>query len=326
MAEKIQQILLFIFILLALVGVVIQPKAISALLGAFLLASGFLVLLRFLSLYGGLENKGMKKSLPEKLLKGLSEERAQYNRSIIKRVSAPDFMAWFAFVCISFLWLFICTLYPAQMGAIKTIHLEFVAFLNSFYTHQNIPTPSFITQIMPPLFISLIGILSTFLIFSFSGSRGFVRFYYIAFLPIFCIFLGCTLFTSGLVSFFVWPDAQFWKGGGIDTARKIFLLHPNVAYDSGSFFLARFIETGFIGAYLFYLLIFPALCVFFHILTVRRRRVVPAFVGIGVIVTLILVDLFWIYTPYVNALFLIGWVLIACSWALSGYKTSSLKR
>ncbi|NCO03896.1 MAG: hypothetical protein GW903_06865 [Alphaproteobacteria bacterium] len=326
MAEKIQQSLLFLLIIAALIGVASQSIAPPLLLSLFLSITGFLVLLRFLGLYARLQNKGATPSLPQKLLKGLNEERAQQNRAVIKRISEPDFIIWSAFVMLSLIWLFICTLYPAPMGAIKTIHFEFISFLNDFYAHQGVQEPSITMKLKAPFFIALAGILVTFLIFSFSDSRSFVRFSYIVLLPLFFILLGFTALTSGLISFFVWPDAQFWKGGGVDTARKIFLLHSNVAFDSGSFFLARFIETGFIGAYLFYLLIFPALCVFFHILTVRRRRVVPAFIGMGVTTILIVVDLFWIYTPFVNAIFVSGWVIIACSWAQSGYKTACLKR
>lgn len=324
MAEKLQHIIYLILVFITLIALSAGPFQ-SHIIGLIVVFFSLFTLFRLISLYV-LTVKKEQASLPKKLLTTFDSDQEKQNGFLKKRISAPDLSIWLGFVVLFVVWIIICTLFPSELKAIKTVHLEFSEFLGNFYQGEQDYKTGLLITILPIALLFFLLVLSTFTSFSFADSKRFIRKVYIAFIPVFAILMVFTALTSGLVGLFIWPDAQFWKGGGIDTARKIFLLHSDIALDSGSFFLARFIETGFIGSYLFYLIIFPAMVCFFQVLTVKRRRVVTATVGFSVIALMIMVDLFWIYTPFVNALFFAGWIIVACSWAQCGFKTQHLKR
>ncbi|MEM9470287.1 MAG: hypothetical protein AAF988_09010, partial [Pseudomonadota bacterium] len=208
----------------------------------------------------------------------------------------------------------------------KTFHIELSQFFDE-YAPNNISPQS---DIISKLFLFFVSVMLLFLMtwyqLSLSASKFFIKYSLITLLPAFLIALLTSWFLIGQVILFQWPDASFWKGGGFGVAQLILMMNPVLAQESVSFFMIRFFEFGFIGAYGFYILFLIPLSVFFQILTVRRRRKMLARIGVIVMFFVIMADMFWLYHSLMPFILFLGWLVIVSCWGQSGFKTQHLMR
>ncbi|MAZ76237.1 MAG: hypothetical protein CMH31_02930 [Micavibrio sp.] len=322
--EKIYVFLFFILSLSFTALIAFYPDALD-LLGFILIFSSIICLSRiFWLIIDKMSNKDT--SLPDKLLSSLETDTRKDKENILNRVFFVDYSLWMIGVFLFILWISFCTLYPNEITAIKTLYFEFSHFFYDFYNQKEFVDQSFIAKIMPYVVMIISFFLICFLQMSLTASRSFVRLNIIVFLPLFLIGVVFLYLMVGRVTFFPWPDAYFLVGGGVGISKILFLIHPDMAADSASFFMARFLDTGFIGAYGLYVLLLPPLSMFFYVLTVKRRRKTLAWVGMLVIALLVMVDMFWLYHPYGNAVILMGWLVVMVCWGHLGFKTPHLRR
>jgi hypothetical protein len=322
--ERVYAYSFFVLSALFLAFVIFIPNAVIE-LGFLLLLTSFVTFSRFIFLIRRNKQKNVE-SLPDQIITSFDKEADNQKNNILKRLISADYILWVTGIVVGVLWLGFCTANPNEINAIKTLHFEFSQFFYEHYNQQELMDPSLMGKMQPFVALILTFFLLCSLHWSLSASRFFIRLNMIIFLPAFFMGLVVLVFTVGRVFLFQWPDAHFLIGGGIGVSKVLFLLHPNMAADSASFFMARFLETGFIGAYGVYLLFMPALSVFFHVITVRRRRKMLAWVGIITVGLLLMMDMFWLYSAYGKAVMVMGWFVVLACWGHSGFKTAHVQR
>lgn len=294
-------------------------------LGFLLLLTSFVTFSRVLFLFHH-NKKNSAETLPDQIITSFDKEVSKQKNNILHRIVSVDYVIWFVGLVITVAWVVFCTAYPNEIGAIKTLHFEFSQFFYEYYNKAELMDQSLLQKMLPFVALSFTFFLLCVLHWSLSASRFFIRLNMIIFLPAFIVGLVALSFIVGRIFLFQWPDTHFLVGGGVGVSKILFLLHPNMAAESASFFMNRFLETGFIGAYGLYLLFMPALSVFFHVITVRRRRKMLAWVGIIIIGLMLMIDMFWLYSPYGNAVMVMGWFVVLACWGHSGFKTPHLQR
>lgn len=325
--ESIEKIYSFLFFTLSfsfLFLIAFFPDSINF-IGGLLVITSVICLSRFLWI---IVNKDIddNKLLSEQILLSLEKENKKNKANILKRLISADFLIWILLVFIGVIWTLFCTAYPNEITAIKTLYFEFSQFFYDFYNQKEFTGQSLIMKIVPFIATITMFLLLCFLQVSLLYSRFFVKLNITIFLPIFLMGLVFILIAIGRVIFFPWPDANFLIGGGLGASKIIFLTHPSIAMDSASFFLSRFLNIGFIGAYGFYALFLPPLSVFFYVINVKLCRTALAWVGIITIAFIVMMDMFCIYNLYGNAVMMAGWLVVMACWGNSGFKTMCLRR
>lgn len=293
--------------------------------GLFLIILSFLVFSRFLWLATARLKKD-ERNLPDQILSSLSDDAEKNKDNIFKRSCALDFGSFLLLIFLSGAWGIYCSIYPNEITSIKTLYIEFGNFFGDAYGKEDLEFGNLREQIFQYISLLLIVLLMSWLQLSLSISKRFVRHNLVVFWPAFLVGVVILNFIVGRVLLFQWPDTLFLSGGGLGIAEPLMLLHPDLAQDSMSFFMVRFFELGFVGAYGAYLFLLIPLSVFFHIIMIRQRRKTLAYIGMMSVAVVIMMDMFWLYHPYGLSVMAMGWFVIVVCWGQSGFKTPYILR
>jgi len=324
--EKLYQIL-FIVMFASFMTLNLMNASLS-IMGVYLIALTFIMIARLVSLNPIKSDASSQGNLSGILVSSITQEQEIQKRFFFKRLMRPDAMMICLIAILLMIWGAVCTYYPNEIGAIKTLHIELKGFFETFYPDHDsaLGTPNQMSKILVFLNPAISFLLLTLLLLTLSASRFLIKYSVIIGIIITAVTLVFLTFMNGLVDLFQWPDAYFLKGGGLGAAKVVLLLNPQIAYDSASFFMMRFFDLGFIGAYGAYLLLLPFMALFFDIISLKRRRAVLAYIGLGLTALIILVDLFWLYHPIGFVFFVTNWMAITALAGHLGYKTAHIRR
>ena len=293
--------------------------------GVFLIVLSFIGFSRFLWLITA-KSRASKTRLPDQILSSLDTEADKNKTNIFKRSMSLDYGLFALLIIVGALWGVYCSFYPNEIASVKTVHVEFSEFFNNIYNDHNFNIAIRNNNLLSYFAVLFSVLILSWLQFSLSVSKKFIRNNLVIFLPAFLVGVVILNFVFGRVLLFQWPDTLFLSGAGLGIAKPIMLLHPDLAQDSMSFFMVRFFELGFLGAYGAYVFLLIPLSVFFHIITIRQRRKTLAYIGMITVSIIIMVDMFWLYHPHGLGVIAMGWFVTVVCWGQSGFKTPYILR
>lgn len=253
-------------------------------------------------------------NLPSQILFGLGKSREEEKKRVLNRMERPDCLFWFIGSVSLVFWAIYCTMNPAEISVVKTLHLQQKHLVD-------LPVRSASELYDAATILLMYGVTGTFIFMclSFSSNTTAVKNILYSLLPIFIV--GCVLcfFFLPIANPALFPDVAFLKGGGLGKANIMSFLEPSIMNVSRTDLMARFIETGWVGAYGAYLVFLPAVIMFAGSL-LKGKYVLQSIIGLICLLLVAFFDAFWVSLPPLDALGFLGLGIASFCWGLVGYQ------
>lgn len=300
----------YILFVLITVLVLLKTDLVQSVIGLLTMLWGLLGFYRYIYLSSS-QNKKIPKilTLPSRILFDLDQQHKKQIDLTIDRFLQTDVVMFFGGAVFLVLWGLYCSLNPLEIPLIQSYwegKENILPHNNLAHYYPVLKQISYYCLVGVMIFIGLSyshnSILFEKLNFIFLPIIGLTLIYILYFLPrsIVSGYLGFSHFNGiGWGQFDV-----FWQ-----------LNADNISQLKGanSGFLRRYIETGIIGAYAPYFIFLPVLFKFLKHYTHWAN-----FVFIGLLVLLGVIDIFWVWHPYIHALQLFILSYVVCFWGALG--------
>lgn len=278
------------------------------------LVLGFLGLFRLIYLIEEkMKNIPSILTLPARLLFGLDKSEEAYKEKIIKRFQFKEIIIWFLIGFFYVLWALYCSFREVSFEQITTLFQKDLPFISAFsYLNSYNVLLSLIS-------ICIFGI-TIFLSVSYTQNQKLIK---NAVLFLFFIFFSMA-FVQFLQADFVNSLPPLYtaltQGIGWGKADLIFTYRPDIAVYPPTELFKRYIETGLIGAFLFYASFLPILISMVYGVMKRSRESIFSLVGLCVLLILFVTDsLIW-PSFLTEPIKILGFVLIGLCWVPPNHK------
>lgn len=261
--------------------------------------------------------------LPSKILFGLYQKQEKNISNTLKRLEHPDILYWMGGGFIFILWALFCSFLPDDIPALDGIEASQRDVLgdnfNAAYdVHMIIKQLSFYVMTGAIIFISL-----SYALYKQITQRAF----YFGF-AIFILFAFSILFLTARANFILLPDMSVFKGAGLGQSYILEIITPDMMRQSGTSLMRRYVETGMVGAWGMYIVFAPVFIMLLKNIFDQKGRnfknKAAPFCCIFIIATLAMIDIFWIFTPLLKGLYVLGWGTVALVWG-SMYEELKIK-
>lgn len=311
--------LFFLFLVLATAGIVADKSVNSTLFAIFAIMWGLFGFFRLVYFMQDNSSKSQNIiNLPSRILFGMDERALERRDSVLNRLTHRDIRFWFFGICIFFVWAFFCSMSPENIPLVADLHAKQSALLNneiSYTANLYMITQSF-TQ------YGVIAII-IFIAFTYSLSRTHIRWAFYTLFPIFCVSMVYLLLSVGWANLPIFPDAYSLKGGGLGLSFIMDILAKPIMDQSGTGLFKRYVELGCIGAYGAYVLFLPSLLLIISVILNPMRSTIRPFLGLLVLISLAITDMFWIFSPLTLALLILALPVIVLCWGSAGFHGSA---
>ncbi len=256
-------------------------------------------------------NKLNTEQLTDKILDSISYDTEKKHNFILKLFSQKFFIIWIGLFLTLITWSILSSLSPKDLEFMTDINTEIKQKISNFEPTFN--WYSFTISLQ--LIFTMLIINFTALSFSYSQRHVEKILYIIG--SIFILSLSYNLFFSPFISSLFFPTIENMNGVGFGQASLIFNLNTALYTQSGSFLIYRFIETGFIGAYGFYLLLAIPLIRTLH--NINKRKTIQKLALIAVIMIIIALDIFWLMNAAILLTMFLAVILTCTLWGQIEY-------
>ena len=252
-------------------------------------------------------------SLPSRILFGMGQQEEKLKDSILKRLVQPDILFWLGGSVVFICWALFCSFYPAEITMVQTLRLKQEVLVD-------FPIKAIINPYAIMLSLSLYGMIGVIIYsaFSYSHSQMAVRWACYSLLPVFLLGTILTILFAPMASSALLVNIQTLKGGGLGQANILEILAPNMMAKSGTGLVKRFTELGSVGAYGVYVIFIPALIIAFRTFFHLKRTSLTALICLIIFIMLAVLDVFWIASPLIDGLTVLGLSLAALCWGNLG--------
>ena len=244
-------------------------------------------------------------SLPSRILFGMGQQEEKLKDSILKRLVQPDILFWLGGSVVFICWAMFCSFYPAEITMVQTLRLKQEVLVD-------FPIKAIINPYAIMLSLSLYGIIGVIIYsaFSYSHSQMAVRWACYSLLSVFLLGTILTILFAPMALPVLPVNIQTFKGGGLGQA--------NMMGKSGTGLVKRFTELGSVGAYGVYVIFIPALIIAFRTFFQLKRTSLTALICLIILIMLAVLDVFWIASPLIDGLTVLGMSLAALCWGNLG--------
>ena len=259
-------------------------------------------------------------NLPAKILFGLSQKQEEQRQLSLRRLEKFDFMLWCLAAFLFVGWVLYCSFFPAEISIIKTVITKQEMLLD-------VPIQSAGQTFSILKTLSLYGIVgcSIAMATSFAANEDSVKSALYSLFPAFIAGVVFIFFFMPIANPAIFPNFMLPKGGGLGAAQIMAALSPEIVVSSQTAMMERMIETGWIGGYGLYALFLPVFLMFLKALVIDRQVLIPA-IGLTTLAMTFLLDSFWLSSPVIQGLSLLGLGVVALSWGIAGLSPRDLTK
>lgn len=277
-------------------------------IGALTIIWGVYIILRFSHLYDNNDQPFPKiLSLPSRILFGYHQLTRKNANSIIDNFMRQDFLICLFLSILFLIWGLYCSVNPAKISLIETFWQDKKQFLSSpielkIYTYHIINNLSYF------LMIILVAIASI----SHAQNKNVFKLFI---LPLILAISLWIIIFSPLLSLHDYSEFSYLKGIGWGQLEVFQLLAPNSFEEVNSGFTHRYIETGLIGAYGFYIIFLPLI---FHYVTqlLRGNHKLDNALALIIVILAFFIDFIFQWNAWMPALQLLTLAYLASVWAV----------